>query len=218
VPPPEVPEATPEADASITRLLRAVAAGEPAASHQLAPLVHEHLRSIAAAQMAMERRDHTFQPTALAHEAYMKVLGGATVDWQDRAHFFNAAARAMRFVLIDHARAALAGRGADRGNGSPAARGGARRPVALPDNIVDRGFHEAPAEVVALEEALIRFEALDPRAAQIAVWRFYNGMTIEEIARAMSCAVQTVNRDWKRARAWLADAIAASLSAEGPGG
>lgn len=190
-------------------MLRAAAAGEASAAHALAPLVYEHLRTVAAAQMALERRDHTFQPTGLAHEAYMKVLGGAPVDWRDRSHFFNAAARAMRFILVDHARAALAGRaGADdrRGRGRP--HGGPRRPLALPENVVDRTFHGEPDRIVALEAALDRLERIDPRATQVAVWRFYNGMTIEEIARAMQCAVQTVNRDWKRARAWLADEIA----------
>lgn len=194
LPPEEAPAAATEA---ITRLLHAIAAGEAQAQHELLPLVYEHLRCVAQAQLARERIDCSINATSLVHEAYLRIMGGASVAWVDREHFFNTAARAMRFVLVDRARAILAGSGEGRG--------GPRRPTALPRDIVDQALHATPEEIASLDLALAEFERLDPRATQVVVWRFYNGMTIEQVADVLECGIQTVNRDWRRARAWLAD-------------
>lgn len=192
-------------DHPITLLLQAMAQGQRGAQQELLPLIYDHLRSIARAQLSGERRDCSIGATSLVHEAYLRILGGdAVIDWTDRRHFFNAAARAMRFVLVDRARALRAGRDAAAG---AAVHGGPRRPVALPRDVVDQATGSTSEAIEALDDALQEFERLDPRAAQVVLWRFYNGMTIEAVAAHLGCGIQTVNRDWRRARAWLADRL-----------
>lgn len=196
---------------SITDLLRDLADGDASAPHQLLPLVYEHLRWMARAQIAGERAECSVAPTSLIHEAYLRLLGGGTpVQCVDRAHFFNVAARAMRFVLVDRARALLAGRPRDHDGprGARSMRGTPRRPASLPRDLVDQASHGDPDSIDALDRALCELERLDPRAAQVVIWRHYNGMTIEQVAMHLDCGVQTVNRDWRRARAWLADRLA----------
>lgn len=207
---PGAPDADTADPARITSLLHAMASGAPEAQHDLLPLVYEHLRWVARAQLAHEPVECSVEATSLVHEAYLRILGesglgsGATVDWVDRQHFFNTAARAMRFVLVDRARAMLAGRRRDAGG----AVGGPRRPVALPQDVIEQATRHPPESIEEVEVALREFERLDSRAAQVVVWRVYNGMTIEAVAQHLGCGVQTVNRDWRRARAWLADRLA----------
>jgi RNA polymerase sigma-70 factor (ECF subfamily) len=142
--------------------------------------------------MRRERRDHTLSPTAVVHEAVIRLLGEGVFDQAaDRSFLFTAAARAMREVLIDHARRRAAGR-----------RGGGRRRVAL-DAVVDY-LEEQGLDVVAVHEALDRLAALDGRQAQVMTLRYLGGMTVAEVAAALGISVTTVEHDWRLARAWLA--------------
>jgi len=149
--------------------------------------VYDELHRIASKQLA--KRGGTVTTTALVHEAYLRLAKGREAEWQDRAHFFALAARAMRFVLVDRARARLAAR-----------RGGAQ-PITLDDaTIVDEG---RPAELLAVHEALERLGQVGPRLAQVVHLRFFAGLSHEEIADLLGLSVPTVKRDWARARAWL---------------
>ena len=173
----------------VTRLLRE-AHQRKDASGELLPLVYEQLRAIANNRMREERAGHTLQATALVHEAYMKLVNGPEVDWESRAHFFRAAAEAMRRILIDHARKRKSEK-----------RGGGR--AALPINVVDLAEEADPDQVLALEEAMQRLEAEDARAAEVVKLRFYAGLSVEETAEAMGVSERTVMREWAFARARL---------------
>jgi RNA polymerase sigma factor (TIGR02999 family) len=183
---PEIPE--------ITRLLRAWRDGDDGAREELLPLVYSELRRLARARMRRERPDHTFQTTDLVHEACLRLLGSELPDWQDRAHFFAVAARAMRRLLVDHARA--------RGY---AKRGGGALRLSL-DEVPDLS---APLEanqgagLADLDEALDRLAALDPRQHQVVELRFFGGLSVEETAAVLGVSAVTVKRDWRTARAWL---------------
>lgn len=174
----------------VTRLLSAISAGDQAAWDALLPLVYERLRVIARRQLRGEREGHSLAATDLVHEAYFALVGTEGVAWVDRAHFLGVAARAMRRVLIGHARARATQK-----------RGGGRdRAVldldALPARVLDE-------EVLALDEALQRLEVRDPRYGRIVECRFFAGMSIEETAAALRVSPATVKRDWAVARAWL---------------
>jgi RNA polymerase sigma factor (TIGR02999 family) len=194
----------------MTAHLQGLAADPLAASQEILPLVYGHLRTVAAAQMSHERDDHTLQPTALVHEALLKVLGGAPIAWQSREHFFNTMARAMRLILIDHARAMVAGSATRIASGDDPLRGGPRRPHALPEAITDPAFHRDPERIAALDEAIAALEQVDQRAARVVIWRFYNGLALEQIAVALDTSLATVKRDWLFARAWLMDRVTAT--------
>ena len=179
-----------------TQLFARLRAGDEEAGEALLPFVYEELHSVAASCMRGEREAHTLQPTALVHEAYMRLLGGQeTPTWQDRQHFIRVAARAMRHVLVDHARKRNALK-----------RGGPETPVPL-DQVV-AAFEEQSLEVLALNEALEQLAESDAELARLVELRFFAGLTIEETARMLEMSPATVERRWKVARMWLKDRLA----------
>ncbi len=174
----------------VTLLLRAWGEGDVQALDRLAPLVYQELHRIARGYMARERTDHTLQTTALVNEAYVRLVDARQVTWQDRAHFFAVCARAMRRILVDHARS----RGYVK-------RGGGKLHVQF-----DEAFGmawSADSNLLELDEALDRLSALDPRKAKVIEMRFFGGLSVEETAEALGISPETVMRDWKLARAWL---------------
>jgi RNA polymerase sigma-70 factor, ECF subfamily len=174
----------------ITVLLSQLSRGDPQAASKLIPVVYDELRHLAAGYMRRERPDHTLQPTALVHEAYVKLLAQRSVDWQGRAHFFGVAAQLMRRILIDHARGHLRKK-----------RGGVQQKISLDEALV---FSEQQsAEILAVDESLGRLEKLDPRQARVVELRFFGGLNIEETAAVLKISPKTVKRDWSVARAWL---------------
>jgi len=177
-----------------TVLLRRLGAGDGEAANALLELVYTELRGMARHALRGERADHTLQATALVHEAWLRLVDPATVDWSGRAHFFGAAARSMRQILVDHARA----RGA-------AKRGGrfARQP--LDDSLA--AYEDRALDLLALDEALAKLAVHDARLAQIVELRFFAGCELAEIARLLEVSVPTVERGWRQARAWLRTAI-----------
>jgi RNA polymerase sigma factor (TIGR02999 family) len=184
--------------ADISRLLDAAAAGEPKATAELLPLVYDELRRLAAVRMASEPPGHTLQPTALVHEAFLKLVGPVPgAIWNGRTHFYAAAAEAMRRILIDHARRKQRVR-----------HGGGRKRVDFPEAEV---VAEAPPhDLLALDEALTRFAAADPRKAELVRLRYFAGLSLEEAAALLGISRATATRHWTYARAWLFDAIGAS--------
>ena len=173
--------------AAVTELLVALRRGERDALDRLLPLVYDALRQLARRQLGREHGPRTLDATGLVHEAYLKLAAGHAVDVADRAHFLAVAARAMRQVLVDHARR----RNADR-------RGAGFASTTLTDGI--RGPQFDPDELLALNEALDR---LEPRQRQVVECRFFAGMEEHEIALALGLTERTVRRDWVKARAWL---------------
>lgn len=174
----------------VTLLLVRLKGGDRGALDRLMPLVHDELRRLAQAHMRRERADHTLQATALAHEAYMRMVDLDRIDWRDRAHFFGVAAGVMRRILIDHARKRRAAR---RGGGAPH--------VPLEEGL--RLADDRPDELVDLDEALERLAALDERQARIVELRFFGGLSVEETAAVLDVSPRTVKREWAVARAWL---------------
>ena len=176
----------------ITRVLEAVKNGDREAGKALLPLTYEELRRIARHMMANEREGHTLQPTAVIHEAYIRLTGpeGEQPDWDCRAHFFTAAAEAMRWILIDHARRKLATK-----------RGGDR--VRTPLEGVELESELPPDELIAVDEALKKLELENPQAAEVVKLRYFAGMTIPEAAKVLDTSPSTVDRTWQGAKAWL---------------
>jgi len=156
----------------------------------LVPLIYDGLHAIARRQLDRERADHTLNPTALVHEAYLKLVDQRQVRWQNRAHFYALAARAMRRILVNHARDRLAQK-----------RGGGHVAVTLDEALLPVDLPSA--DLVALDEALVRLQAQSERPAQVVEYRFFGGLTHEEIAHVLDVSVPTVQRDWRFARAWL---------------
>ena len=186
-------EATPSTEAmnDITRILSRVQGGEAKAAEELLPLVYEELRRLAAARMANEIAGHTLQPTALVHEAWLRLGGDAAPAFQNRAHFFGAAAEAMRRILIERARRRLA-----------AKRGGGAVSVELDELQIPSPTGDDD-QLLAVNEALEKFATLDPRKAQLVKLRYFVGMSFEEAAAALGVAVPTAKQWWAYARAWL---------------
>ena len=182
-------------DVSVTRLLHAASRGEPDALDEVFPLVYGELQRLAR-KVRSGRAGDTLNTTALVHEAYLKLVRTDDVAWNGRQHFFRVAARAMRQVLV---RDATRRRTAKRGGGQVA--------VSLDEAL--HGGTMADDDVLALDEALGRLEALDARQAAVVEIRFFTGLTLEETAQALDVSVPTVSRDWRMARAWLARALAA---------
>lgn len=178
---------------AVTRLLRAMAQGDPGAADQLARVVYDQLHRLAARALRYERPGHTLQPTALVHEAFLVLLDQHDTDWQDRAHFFSMAARLMRRILVDHARKRLA-RKRD---------GGLRVTLDESVNGEDDRFAERTLDLIAIDDAMARLETLDARAAQVVELRFFAGLEVEETAHALGISPATVKRDWVIARAFL---------------
>ena len=175
----------------VTRLLDSVAAGDSHAAAELLPLVYDELRRLAAARLAGESPGQTLQPTALVHEAYLRLVGpSAPARWDGRAHFFAAAAEAMRRLLIDQARRKSAAR-----------HGGGRARHDL--DHIELATPEPAAELQAVDEALTRFEAIEPAKAALVKLRYFAGMTIPQAAEALGIAPSTADRHWAYARAWL---------------
>jgi RNA polymerase sigma factor (TIGR02999 family) len=188
-----------ESGVAVTELLRAMGKRESAAEELLA-VVYEHLRLIARQRMGGERAGHTLQATALVHEAFLKLIGDEDISWENRGHFYAAAAQAMRRILIDHARK----RHAEK-------RGGSLKRVPL--SVVDLATDTDPEQVMALEEAMTELERSDPRAASVVRLRFFAGLDVEETASVLGLSERTVMRDWAYARAVLFERI----SGEPPG-
>lgn len=175
---------------ALTRALRAINAGEEDAQERLLSLVYHELRRLARAKMAREKGGATLQPTVLVHETYLRLFAGESPRWENRAHFFVAAAEAMRRILIERAR-----------RRARLKRGGGHERVTLPDDFA--GATPEPEMLIALDEALTRLAARDPNMSRAVELRYFAGLTIEETAEAMGLAPRTVNRLWVGARAWL---------------
>ncbi len=173
----------------ISALLQAHVEGKPDALHRLLPLVYEELRQLARQAFYQQNPAHTLQPTALAHEAWLKISSGME-RVSGREHFFAIASRAMRQILTDHARSKRA-----------AKRGGGHRSITLAESLDGRDSLEL--DLIDLDDCLTQLEALNPRHAQVVELRFLGGLTIEETARALDISTSTVDSDWVMARAWL---------------
>ena len=186
-------EANP-AKGEVTRLLCAIGDGDQQAVTALLPLVYDELRTAAQRLLRQERADHTLQPTALVHEAYLRLVDQSEQGWESRRHFFGVAAKAMRRVLVDHARSHTALK-----------RGGGRLRLSLDESALP--IEEASAYVEALDEALGDLSAIDEQKSRIVELRFFGGLTTEEAAEALDVSTRTVERDWRLAKAWLHRAI-----------
>lgn len=175
----------------VTGLLVRLAGGDGTAEHQLLPVVYDELRRVAAAYLARERVDHTLQPTALVHEAYLKLVDQTALRYEGRAQFFALAARAMRQILVDHAR--TKGR-LKRGGG------GARLPL---DDNQPTPTELSITDLLAIDEALEKLAQLDERKAQLVEMRFFAGLSSDEAAEALGIARSTAAEDWRFTKAWL---------------
>jgi RNA polymerase sigma factor (TIGR02999 family) len=174
----------------VTKIIHAIEAGDPHAAAELLPLVYDELRKIAAQRLAQEKRGQTLEPTALVHEAYLRLVGdGQEQDWDHRGHFFAAAAEAMRRILVDVARRKQAVR-----------HGGGRRRVDLQDY---QQITQSPEDVLALDEALSRFASEEPAKAELVKLRFFGGLTTPEAAAVLGISVASAERWWAFARTWL---------------
>jgi RNA polymerase sigma factor (TIGR02999 family) len=182
----------------VTALLGEWSRGNGTALNQLLPLVYAELRRVAARQLRNERADHTLQPTALVHEAYIRLVGQRQVDWDNRAHFFGVAAQVMRRILVDNARRRAASK---RGEGVRCVSIDQARDVAAPNEI----------PILALDQALHGLETIDSELARIVELRAFGGLTIEEAAHVLSVSQSTAKREWRTAKAWLNRELAAGL-------
>ena len=186
----------------VTRILHRAQSGDQEAADELWQLTYDELRRIARRHLQRERADHTLSPTALVHEAHIRLVDQSRVEWKDRNHFFAIASRMCRRVLVDHARKRVA-----------AKRGGEAVRITLDDGAV--GGTEAPAaDLLALDEALDRLGHLNERLGQVVEMRYFGGLTEEEIAHALDVTPRTVRRDWVKARGFLYDV----LRGDGAGG
>jgi RNA polymerase sigma factor (TIGR02999 family) len=174
----------------VTALLLAWSAGDAGARSRLIDAVYEELRRVARGHLRRERPDHSLAPTALVHEAYMKLVDQRRVQWQNRAHFFAIAAQVMRRVLVDHARSRAA-----------AKRGGGGSVMSLHED--DARTPPLDVDILALDRALEKLALVDPRQSRLVELRFFAGLTVDETAAAIDVAPITVKRDWALARAWL---------------
>jgi RNA polymerase sigma factor (TIGR02999 family) len=189
--------------AEITRLLKAWRQGDPAALDRLTPLVYEQLHRMARGYMRNEQLGHTLQATALVNEAFLRLVDARDLDWTDRAHFFAVCARVMRRVLVDAARSRAAIK-----RGGQAER--AEHSTAINLDQLPNPASQTGAQVCALDDALTMLAQIDPRRAQVIELRFFGGLTVEETAHVLQTSPQTVMRDWKLARAWLARELSQS--------
>lgn len=174
----------------VTELLRAWSRGEEEAREKVIPLIYNDLRQRAHRQMGRERRGHTLQTTAVVHEAYLRLMGAAPVDWESRNHFFAIAARMMRRICVDHARAKRSQK-----------RGGADRSVTFEEELLVSPAR--PLDLVSLDEALQALMALDPRKGRVVELRYFGGLSVEETAEVLDVSPRTVKGDWQFAKVWL---------------
>ena len=180
----------PDSSTQVSKLLRNWGQGDPDARDALIPLVYDELRRVARRYLRRERPDHTLQSAALVNEAYLRLMGGGSPQWQNRAHFFGVAARLMRHILVDHARKRCA---AKRGAGAP-------RLTLDPQ----AGLPQAKElDLVQLDDALNRLGDLDAQQSQIVELRFFGGLSIEETSMVLGVSPATVKREWATARTWL---------------
>jgi len=177
-------------DAEITALLDEIRGGNRDAVEALVPLLYRQLRLIAAGYLRHERDGHTLEPTALVHEAYLRLLGHEEIAWQNRAHFLAVASQVMRRILTDHGR-----------RRARAKRGGGGARVTLNESLVGAGKRDF--DIVALDDALGALEQVDPELARVVEMRFFGGMTVDETAEALGLSPRGVDRAWATARAWL---------------
>jgi RNA polymerase sigma factor (TIGR02999 family) len=180
---------TTQSGAAVTELLRAWHDRQPGALERLVPAVHAELRRIAGASLAHERPNHTLQPTALVHEAYLRLVNQRSLHFQDRTHFFAVAARLMRRILVDHARRRLA----------------ARRDAALtvPLSPATPARAAAMIDLLALNQAMDRLAEIDPRQSDIVELRYFGGLSVEETGKVLGLSPATVKREWRTAKLWL---------------
>jgi RNA polymerase sigma factor (TIGR02999 family) len=184
----------------VTVLLEQVKRGDPDALARLMPLVYNELRRLADHYMRAERPGHTLQPTAVVHEAYMRLAGLERIDWQNRAQFMGIAAQFMRRILINHARDRVA-----------AKRGGAVRACV---DAMDAGVAANPEEVLAVDMAITRLADLNPEQSRVVEMRYFGGMSVEETAHALSISPRTVKRHWSLAKAWLHAELSGGMDSE----
>ncbi len=179
-----------DSPANLTQLLRAAASRDRRDLDALMAAIYDDLHRLAVQHMRAERADHTLQPTALVHEAYLKLIDQRFTDWKDRVHFFAVASRIIRRILVDHAREHLAVK-----------RGGGSGRVAIDQ--IDLAAPMSDVDLVSLDGALTELAALDATQAQIVEMRFFGGLTIEEIAESLAIGKRSVDRAWSAAKAWL---------------
>ena len=182
----------------VTSVLAQLSAGDPVAAERLLPLVYEELRALAGHYFKKQRSDHTLQPTALVHEAYLKLVGQERPEWQSRAHFLAVAATAMRQILINHAR--------DR---KAAKRGGSDRHRITLDRAL-AAVESGVVDVIDLDDSISRLAALSQRQARVVELRIFGGWTVEEAAHVLGVGPTTIKTDWQFAKAWLKRELAAN--------
>jgi RNA polymerase sigma factor (TIGR02999 family) len=175
----------------VTQLLLQLTDGESAVLDDLLPLIYGELRHLAASYLRRERVSHTLQPTALVHEAYLRLIDQTQVRWQNRAHFFGVAAQMMRRILVDHARSHQAEK-----------RGGDFQMLSFDEQIGGMAIERA-SDLVALDEALERLAELDPQKSRVVELRFFGGLSVEETAEVLGVSAPTIKRQWRMAKAWL---------------
>ena len=188
----------PAPDGEVTLLLTELREGNQEAANRLMPLIYSELRRMAGSYMQRERPGHTLQATALVNEVYMRLAGGESAPWQNRAHFFGIAAHAMREVLLDYARRHIAGK-----------RGG-KDAHKVEIDVELRGVSPKIENVIAIDEALERLARIDPRQSRLIELRFFAGLSVEEAAEVMGVSPMTIKREWRSAKAWLHRELAAA--------
>ena len=194
----DIPPAMPSG--SVTELLAKAGSGDTSALANVFPLIYEELHRLAQQQLRREPDGHTLSPTALVHEAYMRLIDYSRMEWTGRAHFMAVASTAMRRILVDHARSHRSIK-----------RGGALRRV--PIESVDLATDDRAELLIAVDDALSKLKEIDPRQARVVECRFFGGMTEEETAEALGIGLRTAKRDWAKAKMWLHREIAAEHSA-----
>lgn len=187
--------------ADITRLLVEWRSGDPQAFEKLTPLLYDELRKLAASYMRRERSDHTLQPTALVHEAYLRIAQLGNLQWEDRAHFFGIAAHLMRQILVQYAR-----------SNSAKKRGGAAQKLSLADELPLS--QEGSREVIALDDGLKDLEKRDPRKSKIVELKYFGGLTVEEIGEVLKISPATIGRELRLAMAMLYRMVATAPAEE----
>ena len=190
----DAPKSEAETGGEVTHVLERAQKGDPRAAAELLPLVYDELRRLAAAKMAHERPDQTLQPTALVHEAWLRLAGNGNQEWNGRAHFFGAAAEAMRRILIENARR----KGAARHGGGQ---------VRLDIQEIEIGAPAKDDELLAVSEALDKLAAQDRQKAEVVKLRYFAGLTTQEAAQVLGISVPTADRLWNYSRAWLFEEI-----------
>lgn len=177
---------------TVTQLLQKSTSGNRNALDELLPLVYDELKRVASRQLASERKNHTLQATALVHEAYLRLIGQNSVDWQNRLHFFSLAAEMMRRILVNHA---IAKKAEKRGSGAMT--------ISLDEIEVESFPQKQDVDLVLLDEALRELSRYDAQQAKIVELKFFGGLTNEEIANVLDISDSTIKREWRSAKAWL---------------